>query len=143
MAAVSIRPQESEEHEGMLHSALNVIILLVWWVVVYAFFVFPEEYIITDLAVYSARWDLLYLVGGVTLIAFSASAFLTSSGTWRELYRNVFFATTLYTFSSEAINAALARGPYKTGQIYHLPSTVATLGFLWMAVSLTPGPRPS
>src|SRR5258708_39366543 len=63
MAAVSIRPQESEEHEGMLPSALNVIILLVWWVVGYAFFVFPEEYIITDLAVYSPRWDLLYLVG--------------------------------------------------------------------------------
>jgi len=135
MAAVSIRPQESEEHEGMLPSALNVIILLVWWVVVYAFFVFPEEYIITDLAVYSPRWDLLYLVGGVTLIALSASAFLTSSGTWRELYRNIFFATTLYTFSSEAINAALARGTYKTGEIYDLPFLGATLGFLWVAIS--------
>ena len=48
MAAVAIRPHEADEREGMLPSALNVIILLVWWVVVYAFFVFPEEYVVTQ-----------------------------------------------------------------------------------------------
>jgi hypothetical protein len=58
MAAVAIRPHQADEREGMLPSALNVLILLVWWVVVYAFFVFPEEYIVTNVAVYSPRWDL-------------------------------------------------------------------------------------
>ena len=111
----------------MLPSALNVIILLVWWVVVYAFFVFPEEYIVTNVAVYSPRWDLLYFVEGMMLIAASASAFFTSSGSWRELYRNIFFASALYTFSSEAMNAAIARGNYKTGGIYDLPFLAATL----------------
>jgi signal transduction histidine kinase len=135
MAAVSIRPQESEEREGMLPSALNVIILLVWWVVVYAFFVFPEEYIVTNVAVYSPRWDLLYFVEGMMLIAASALAFFTSSGSWRELYRNIFFASALYTFSSEAMNAAIARGTYKTGGIYDLPFLAATLGFLWVAIA--------
>ena len=135
MAAVSIRPQEAEEREGMLPSALNVIILLVWWVVVYAFFVFPEEYIVTNVAVYSPRWDLLYFIEGMMLIAASASAFFTSSGSWRELYRNIFFASALYTFFSEAMNAAIARGSYKTGGIYDLPFLAATLGFLWAAVA--------
>ena len=135
MAAVSIRPQESEEREGMLPSALNVIILLVWWVVVYAFFVFPEEYIVTNAAVYSPRWDLLYFIEGMMLIAASALAFFTSSGSWRELYRNIFFASALYTFSSEAMNAAIARGTYKTGGIYDLPFLAATLGFLWVAIA--------
>jgi len=135
MAAVSIRPQEAEEREGMLPSALNVIILLVWWVVVYAFFVFPEEYIVTNVAVYSPRWDLLYFVEGMMLIAASASAFFTSSGAWRGLYRNIFFASALYTFSSEAMNAALARGTYKTGGIFDLPFLGAALGFLWVAIA--------
>ncbi len=135
MAAVSIRPQEAEEREGMLPSALNVIILLVWWVVVYAFFVFPEEYIVTNAAVYSPRWDLLYFVEGMMLIAASASAFFTSSGSWRELYRNIFFASALYTFSSEAMNAAIARGTYKTGGIFDLPFLGAALGFLWVAIA--------
>jgi signal transduction histidine kinase len=135
MAAVSIRPHEADEREGMLPSALNVLILLVWWVVVYAFFVFPEEYIVTNVAVYSPRWNLLYFVEGMILIAVSASAFFTSSGSWRELYRNIFFATALYTFSSEAMNAAIARGAYKTGGIYDLPFLGAALGFLWVAIA--------
>jgi signal transduction histidine kinase len=135
MAAVSIRPHEADEREGMLPSALNVLILLVWWVVVYAFFVFPEEYIVTNVAVYNPRWDLLYFVEGMILIAASALAYFTSSGSWRELYRNIFFASALYTFSSEAMNAAIARGTYKTGGIYDLPFLAATLGFLWVAIA--------
>jgi signal transduction histidine kinase len=135
MAAVSIRPQEAEEREGMLPSALNVIILLVWWVVVYAFFVFPEEYVVTNVLVYSPRWDLLYFIEGMMLIGASATAFFTSSGSWRELYRNIVFASALYTFSSSAINAAMARGTYKTGGIYDVPFLAATLGFLWVAIA--------
>jgi signal transduction histidine kinase len=134
-AAVAIRPHQADEREGMLPSALNVMILLVWWIVVYAFFVFPEEYLVTNVAAYSPRWDLLYLVEGVILISVAASAFFTSTGAWRDLYRNMFFAGALYTFSSEAMNAAIARGAYKTGGIYDLPFLGAALGFLWSAVN--------
>ncbi len=133
-AAVAIRPHRTDEREGMLPSALNVLILLVWWVVVYAFFVFPEEYIVINVAVYSPRWDLLYLVEGMILIAVSASAYFNSTGAWRELYRNIFFATALYSFSSEALNVAIARGNYTSGSLYDLPFIAATLGFLWAAV---------
>jgi len=134
MAAVAIRPHQADEREGVLPSALNVLILLVWWVVLYAFCVFPEEYIVTNVAVYSPRWDLLYFIEGVILIVVSASAFFSSSGSWRELYRNIFFASALYTFSSEAMNAAIARGAYKTGSIYDLPFLAAAMGFLWAAI---------
>jgi len=135
MAAVAIRPHQADEREGMLHSALNVLILLVWWVAVYAFFVFPDEYIVTNTALYSPRWDLLYVVEGVILIAVSASAFFTSSGSWRELYRNIFFASVFYTFVSEVMNAAFLRGVYKTGGIYDLPYLASGLGFLWVAIA--------
>src|SRR5580700_3601262 len=135
MAAVAIRPHQADEREGMLPSALNVLILLVWWVVVYAFFVFPEEYVVINVAAYSPRWDLLYLIEGVILIAVSSSAFFTSSGPWRVLYRNIFAAAALYTFSSEAINAAITRGTYKSGGIYDLPFFAAALAFLWVAIS--------
>ncbi len=134
-AAVAIRPHQADEREGVLPSTLNVLILMLWWIVVYAFFVFPEEYIVTNVAVYSPRWDLLYVLEGVILIAVSASSFLTSAGPWRELYRNIFIATVLYTFSSEAMNAAIAGGSYKTGGLYDLPFLAATLLFLWAAIA--------
>ncbi len=135
MAAVAIRPHQGDEREGMLPSALNILMLLVWWVVVYAFFVFPQEYIVVNVAVSNLRWDLLYFVEGVILIAVSASAFFSSSGAWRQLYRNIFFASALYTFSSEAMNAAIARGSYKVGGIYDLPFLASSLGFLWVAIA--------
>jgi signal transduction histidine kinase len=134
MAAVAIRPHQADEREGMLPSALDVLILLVWWIVVYALFVFPEEYIVIN-PMYTLRWDLLYVVEGLMLIAVSASAFFSSSGPWRELYRGIFFASVLYSCASEAINAAIARGAYKTGGIYDIPFLAAALGFLWIALT--------
>jgi signal transduction histidine kinase len=134
MAAVAIRPHQVDEREGMLPSTLNVLILLVWWIVVYAFFVFPEEYLISN-PTYTLRWDLLYLVEGLILIAVSASAFFSSSGPWRELYRTIFVASILYTFASEAMNAAIARGTYKTGGFYDLPFLAGVLGFLWVTIA--------
>jgi len=135
MAAVAIRPHQADDREGMLPSALNVLILLVWWVVVYAFFVFPEEYIVTNVPVYGLRWDFLYFIEGVLLISASASAYFGSSGAWRELYRNIFLASVLYTFSSEAINAAIMRGTYQSGGIYDIPFLAAVLGFLWVSIA--------
>src|ERR1700692_3124288 len=134
-AAVAILPHQTDEHDGMLPSALNVLILLVWWVVIYAFFVFPEEYIALNVGVYSPRWDFLYLVEGLILIAISASAYFTSSGLWRELYRDILIASVLYTLSAEAMNSAIARGAYKSGGLYDLPFVAAALGFLWVAVA--------
>jgi signal transduction histidine kinase len=135
MAAVAIRPHKADARDGMLPSALNVLILLIWWIVVYAFFVFPEEYITVNIRVSSERWDWLYLAEGLILIALSASAYFNSSGAWRNLYRNIFLASSLYTVSSEASNSALAKGVYQTGGIYDLPFLAAALGFLWVAVS--------
>ncbi|HXY78811.1 MAG TPA: HAMP domain-containing sensor histidine kinase [Candidatus Acidoferrales bacterium] len=135
MAAVAIRPHQADEREGMLPSALNVLILLIWWVAVYAFFVFPDEYIVTNIARYSPRWNLLYVIEGLILIAVSASAFFTSSGSWRVIYRNIFLASVFYSLVSEAMNAAFLRGLYKTGGIYDLPYLASGLGFFWVALA--------
>ncbi|MBI3644513.1 MAG: HAMP domain-containing histidine kinase [Acidobacteriales bacterium] len=134
MAAVAIRPQRADDREGLLPSTLNVVILLVWWMIVYAFAVFPDEYLTTNVPVYSLRWDMLYLAEGLILIAVSGWSFLTSSGPWRTLYRNILLATVVYAFSAETINAAIARGTYASGGIYDIPFLMALLGFFWVAV---------
>lgn len=135
MAAVAIRPQKADEREGVLPSALNVVILLVWWVVAYAFAVFPDGYIVRNLPVYNLRWDMLYLVEALIVIAVSGWSFLTSSGPWRTLYRNILLASIVYAIASEAINAAIARGTYVSGGLYDVPLLIALLGFFWVALS--------
>ena len=135
MAAVAIRPQKADASEGMLPSALNVLILLVWWVVVYAFVVFPEEYLVTDVPVYTLRWDLLYLLEALILIAISGWSFLTSTGPWRKLYRSILFATIVYALASEAINIAISRGTYRSGSIYDVPFLISQLFYFWAALT--------
>jgi signal transduction histidine kinase len=135
MGAVAIRPHEADEKEGTLISALNVFILLVWWVVVYAFFVFPEEYLAPNIPVYTLRWDLLYVVEGLMLIGLSASAYFSSPGGWRKLYGSIAIASILYTIASETLNAAIARGTYHTGGVYDIPFLVSLLAFIWVAWS--------
>ena len=135
MGAVAIRPHGADDKEGISISALNVVILAVWWVVIYAFFVFPEEYIATDVSVYALRWDVLYIAEGVMLAGISFSAYLSSSGGWRKLYRNLVIASALYTAASGAMNAAIARGAYRTGSTYDIPFFAALLAFVGVAGS--------
>ena len=135
MGAVAIRPNENDKEEGMLISALNVFILLIWWVVVYALFVFPEEYITLDVPLYTLRWDLLYLAEGFLLICISAFAYFSSSGVWRKLYGGIAVASAIYTFASEELNAAIARGTYHTGELQDIPLLIGLLAFLWVAGS--------
>lgn len=134
MAAAAIRTQEKRADEGVLLSALNVVILLVWWIVVYAFVVFPEEYLVTRVSVYTLRWDILYLTQALILIAISGWSFLTSTGSWRRIYCSLLIATVIYAIASENINAAIARGTYVTGGINDVPFLIALLAYFWMAL---------
>jgi signal transduction histidine kinase len=134
MAAIAIRPHDVDERDGMLPSTVNVLILLVWWVTVYAFAVFPDEYLVTNASAYNLRWDLLYLAEGLMLVGVSGWSFFSSSGTWRRLYGNIFVASVVYTCASEAMNAAIARGTYVTGGLYDLAFLAALLIFFRVAL---------
>ena len=134
MAAVAIRPSDADGSDGRLINALNTLILLGWWVVVYAFFVFPDEYLVTNIPLYTLRWDLLYLVEGMMLVGLSAIAYFSSSGSWRRIYGCIFAGSFLYTFASEAMNAAIARGTYHTGGVYDIPFLASVLTFLAVTV---------
>jgi len=134
MAAVAIRPHQVDDRESMLPSTVNVLILLVWWVTVYAFAVFPDEYIVNNASVYNLRWDLLYLVEGLMLIGVSGWSFFSSSGPWRRLYGNIFVASVVYTCASEAMNAAISRGNYVTGGPYDIAFLSSLLIFFWVAL---------
>jgi len=134
MAAVAIRPHQVDDRDGMLPSTLNVLILLVWWVIVYALAVFPDEYIVTNIPVYNPRWDLLYTIEGLMLVGVSGWSFFTSTGPWRRLYGNIFVASVVYTWSAEVMNAAIARGTYVTGGSYDVFFLAALMVFFRVAV---------
>jgi len=121
MAAVALRPHRPVGQQKLYFSTLNFVLLLVWWVFLYAFVVFPDEYVALNVGVYSRNYDLLYLLEDVALLVALAALALGTRGTWKRIYWNLFVALSLYTMSSETINAAISAGRYRTGSLYDVP----------------------
>src|SRR6059058_4887713 len=121
MAAVAVRPHRPLEQHKPYFSTLNFLMLLVWWVFLYAFIVFPDEYVVLNVAVYSPHYDLLYLVENLAFLAVLGILALNARGAWKTVYRNLFVASGLYAISSLALNGAIARGQYYTGSFYDIP----------------------
>ncbi len=145
MAAVALRPHQSEEKK-LYFSTLNFLMLLVWWVLLYAFIVFPDEYVVLNVAVYSPHYDLLYFVENLALLGVLGMLTSRARGSWKKVYWNLFVASGLYTSSSVAMNAAIARGQYHTGSIYDIPFIASVCWMIWaglLARELKPACEPA
>ncbi len=142
MAAVAVRPHRPSEEQRLYFSTLNSLLLLVWWVFLYGFVVFPDEYVSLNVAVYSRNSDLLYLLENVALLVTLGLLASVTQGAWKKIYWNLFVASGLYTLSSEAMNTAIAHGQYHSGSIYDIPF-VASICWLISAVLLARELRPS
>ncbi len=133
IAAVALRPHRSEEKK-LYFSTLNFLVLLVWWVFLYAFIVFPDEFVMLNLAVYSPHFDLLYLVENLALLSVLGILASSTRGSWKTVYWNLFVAIGLYTASSMALNAAIASGQYHTGSVYDVPFITSVCWLIWATI---------
>lgn len=133
MAAVALRPHLSHEKK-LYFSTLNFLVLLVWWIFLYAFIVFPDEYVVLNVAIYSPHYDLLYLVENLAFLVVLGILAWTSRGAWRAIYSNLFVASGLYAVSSLALNSAILRGQYYTGGIYDIPFIASVCWMIWAAL---------
>ena len=125
MAAVALRPHRIQAHRKLSLDSVNFLMLLLWWVFLYAFVVFPNEYVILNNAIYSPNYDLLYLLENLVLVLMLGSGARSTQGSWRRLYWNLFMCFSVYTLGSEAINTAIRHDRYFSGSIYDLPLLVA------------------
>ena len=131
MAAVALRPHRPHGENKLYFSTWNFVMLLLWWVFLYLFLVFPDEYVLLNISVYSRNWDRLYLLENLLLIGSLIAVSITSKGAWRRIYANLLIASTFYLAGSESINGAMARGRYYTGSVYDIPFVISVCWFVW------------
>ena len=86
IAAVAWRPDIAKKSGKIFLSALNFLMLLGWWIFLYAFIVFPSQYVVKNVDVYNVYYDRLYGLENALLLAVLAFALWTSSGGWRRFY---------------------------------------------------------
>jgi signal transduction histidine kinase len=121
VAAVVWRPDLLRKESTFHLSTLHFLMLLVWWVFLYAFIVFPHQYVALNVAAYDRFYGLLYQVENLLLLAVLAFAAWTSSGGWKRLYLNLLGAAIVYTVGSQALDEAVIRGTYYSGSLYDIP----------------------
>jgi signal transduction histidine kinase len=121
IAAVGLRPHRSGGEQKFRAGAVDFLLLMVWWVFLYTFVVFPSQYLSVDSARYDRNYGCLYLVeSGILVLMLGIVARRANDG-WKRLYVNLMAATTLYTLASQAVNLALVNGRYYTGSLYDIP----------------------
>lgn len=142
MAAVALRPHRPQKEKRLYFTTLNFLMLLIWWVFLYAFTIFPNQYVTLNEPIYNQNYDLLYLFENLVLLAVLGLLTTNVQGPWKRVYWNLFIAAGLYTWSSEEINAAITRGQYYTGSWYDIP-LVTSMCWLIFAGLMAQGLKPA
>ena len=135
MAAVALRPHRVHDARTGFLGVLNGLMLLIWWIFLYGFVVFPEEYVSINAPVYTRSYDLLYLIESLIFMGVLGLVTLSARGEWKRIYIQLFGATALYTINSQAMNAAIIRGDYHSGNWYDVAYMAALCWFVGIALS--------
>jgi signal transduction histidine kinase len=132
ISAVMWRPDLEKKKGRVRLSVLNFSMLLGWWTFLYAFIVFPHQYVVLNVKLYNVYYDHLYLLENALLFGVLAIAASNSSVDWRRLYLHLLSATALYGVGSQFLDRAAVNGTYYSGSFYDVP-LVGTL--TWMAAA--------
>ena len=132
IAAITLRPHRSELEQKFRAGAFDFLLLLAWWLFLYAFVVFPYQYITVDAALYDRSYGALYLVeSGVVVLMLALVARGAGRG-WRSVYLHLLGSNALYALASQLVNWALSLGQYRSGSLYDVPLIAAVS---WMAAT--------
>jgi signal transduction histidine kinase len=132
IAVVGLRPHRTEVEQKFGVGTLDFMLLLVWWVFLYAFIVFPSQYVSVNVAEYDRNYNSLYLIECVALVLVLGIAAQGARAGWKMLYLNLMAASALYAVDSGAVNLSVNNGGYYTGSLYDVPLMGAVS---WMAAT--------
>lgn len=134
MAAAAMRPGSRQREQKFYLTTLNFLILLLWWVCVYMFLVYPNEYILPNKLAFTSYYYSLFILEFSVLLAVLGGMALVAQGAWRKIYWHLFLAGSLYLLAYQWLNAALERDEYYSGSFYDVPNYAAICWFILIAV---------
>jgi len=135
MAAAAMRPGSTQREQKFHLSSLNFLILLLWWIYIYMFLIYPNEFILKNRAVTNAYYYSLFVLEFSVLLAVLGGMALVAQGAWRRIYWHLFFACSLYLLAYQWQNSAIERNEYYSGSYYDVPNYAVICWFILIAVS--------
>ena len=132
MAALALRPHLKRSEMQLRFGYLDFVLLLSWWVFLYAFVVLPWMYAEPSLGQYNFTYDVVTNVQNMVTVIWFGVLWLQSRNAWRTVYAHLFGADVMYMLSSLIINVGISLKEYHTGGLYDLPLIAS---FLWFAAA--------
>jgi signal transduction histidine kinase len=134
-AAVAAAPSRSQDSTSQTFGLLDVFILMLYSLYLYAFGVFAYRLSPGGLDTYNFHFSLADAIGNQIFMIVVGFALLRSQEPWRGLYRLYFLAASCYVMGSNLCNVAIDTGRYYTGSLYDLPLVAALAAFVCMAIA--------
>jgi len=132
MAALALRPHLRRSEMQLRFGYLDFVLLLSWWVFLYAFVVLPWMYAEPSLGQYNFTYDVVANIQNLVTVVWFGILWLQSRTAWRTVYAHLFGADVMYMLSSLVINVGISLKEYHTGSLYDLPLVAS---FLWFAAA--------
>jgi len=132
MAAVAVRPDLNRSHQKLRRATLNFLVLSFVWVFLYAYVLFPYQYLFWNPTLYNPRFDILYAVENIALVLLLGIATWRAQAPWRSICLHLFGASALYALGSTFGNLVIDSGGNYNGSLSSLVQTTSVCWFVWM-----------
>jgi PAS domain S-box-containing protein len=134
MAAVATLPTPHIAGPRLYRVLSNFLLFLFLWGFLYFYAVFPYQYLFASTTAYALRFDILYLIENLTLVAVAGIVSLRVQYPWKMLCLHSLGASALYALSSAVANIAIDSGGYVYGKLYGLGLTASACWFVWIPI---------
>ena len=141
LAALALRPHSESAARGLRLRRVDFLLLMLWWITLYAYFVLPWLVIAKDSSQYDRASYILLLGEHLAVIAALAILSWRTTGEWRKFYASYLVAAIIFACGSFLQGFASARSLYYTGSAYDWFYGFALIGFVaasQMGAKLTP-----
>lgn len=132
MAALALRPHLKRSEIQLRFGYIDFVLLLSWWIFLYAFVVLPWMYAEPNLGQYNYTYNLIDTAQNMVIVTGLGTLWLRSRGPWRTVYANLFGGQSMHMLSALTINVAIDLKLYHTGSLYDLPLIAS---FLWFGAA--------
>jgi signal transduction histidine kinase len=138
VAATALEPQRVHDSRFRPFGLLDLSILILYSLYLFAFFVYAYRLLPGDLAIYNHNFNVADSIGNQLFAVATGVAFFRERGAWRPVYRIFFLSAAAYALASDLINVAIDTGEYYTGSLYDVPLIAATGGFVCLSLAGRP-----
>ncbi len=144
-AAFALEPHKTSDSRFRAFGLLDVAILTLYVMYLYAFFVYGYRLLPGATDLYNFHFNVADAIGNQIFALVAAIALLRSYGPWRSLYRWYFLAAAAYCLASDISNVAIDMGRYYSGSLFDVPLSVSLallVAFVWQGRLLLNPPPP-